>query len=321
MSTPTLPENQAPKAKDKYRVTNWPEYDRALVQRGDITVWFEEDFLRQHWRGRHTGKRGAPLTYSDAAIQVLLMLKAVFSLPYRSVEGLARSLMRLMGLDLPVPDHTQISRRARRLPVTITRKERQGPIHLVVDSTGLKIYGEGEWKVRQHGAGKRRTWRKIHLAVDGHAKDMIGVEVTTVDWADCEVFEGLVGQVEGVIEQIDADGAYDTRHAYEVAAALETRLVVPPRENAVPWEEGHPRNAVLETVAQRGMAEWKEESGYHRRSIAENAMYRLKQLFGDRLASRLFETQVTEVHARVAAMNVITYLGMPVSVRVGTIPS
>lgn len=321
MSPPTLPENPAPKVKDKYRVTNWPEYDRALVQRGDITVWFEEDFLRQHWRGRRTGKRGAPLTYSDAAIQVLLMLKAVFSLPYRSVEGLAGSLMRLMGLDLPVPDHTQISRRASRLSVTIPRKERQGPIHLVVDSTGLKIYGEGEWKVRQHGAGKRRTWRKIHLAVDGHAKDVIGVEVTTVDWADCGVFEGLVGQVEGAIEQIDADGAYDTRHAYEVAAALETRLVVPPRENAVPWEEGHPRNAVLEAVAQRGMAEWKEESGYHRRSIAENAMYRLKQLFGDRLASRLFETQVTEVHVRVAAMNVMTYLGMPVSVRVGTIPS
>jgi hypothetical protein len=159
------------------------------------------------------------------------------------------------------------------------------------------------------------------LAVDGHAKDVIGVEVTTVDWADCEVFEELVEQVEGKIEQIDADGAYDTRHVYEVAAARETRLVVPPRENAVPWVKGHPRNAVLEQVAQWGMAKWKEESGYHRRSIAENTLYRLKQLFGDSLASRLFETQVTEVHTRIAALNVMTYLGMPVSVRVGTILS
>jgi hypothetical protein len=192
------------------------------------------------------------LIYSDSAIQVLLMLKAVFGLPYHSVEGLAYSLMRLMGLELPVPDHTQMSRRARRLQVVIPRKERQEPIHLVVDSTGLKIYGEGEWKVRQHGASKRRTWRKVHLAVDGHAKDVIGVEVTTVDWADCDVFEGLVEQVEGELEQIDADGAYDTRQAYEVAAARETTLVVPPRENAVPWEKGHPRNAVLEQVAQRG---------------------------------------------------------------------
>jgi len=229
--------------------------------------------------------------------------------------------MRLMGLELPVPDHTQMSRRARRLQVMIPRKERQEPLHLVLDSTGLKIYGEGEWKVRQHEASKRRTWRKVHLAMDGHAKDETGVEVTTVDWADCEVFEGLVEQVEGELEQIDADGAYDTRQAYEVAAARETTLVVQPRENAVPWEKGHPRNAALEQVAQRGMAAWKEASGYHRRSIAENTLYRLKQLFGDSLASRLFETQVTEVHTRIAAMNVMTSLGMPISVRVGTILS
>ena len=154
--------------------------------------------------------------------------------------------------------------------------------------------------------------------MDGHAKDVIGVEVTTEDGADCEMFEGLIDQVEGDIEQIDADGAYDTRQAYAVAAAREARLVVPPRENAAPWEQGHPRNAVLEKVAQRGMAEWREESGYHRRSIAENAMYRLKQLFGDSLASPLVETQVTEVHTRIAALNVMTYLGMPVSVRGGT---
>ncbi|MDD5320330.1 MAG: transposase [Methylococcales bacterium] len=126
------------------------------------------------------------------------------------MEELACSLMRLMGLELPVPDHTQMSRRASRLPVMIPRQE---PIHLVVDSTGLKVYGEGEWKVRQHGVGKRRTWRKVHLAVDGHAKDVIGVEVTTVDRADGEVFERLVEPVEGELEQIDADGAYDTRQA------------------------------------------------------------------------------------------------------------
>jgi hypothetical protein len=135
MSIPTVDEKPLPQ-KQKYRVTNWADYDRALVQRGDVTVWFEEDFLRQHWRGQSTGKRGAPLQYSDAAIQVLLMLKAVFGLPYRSVEGLARSLMRLLGLDYPVPDHTQMSRRARHLEVSIPCRERLGPIHLVVDSTG-----------------------------------------------------------------------------------------------------------------------------------------------------------------------------------------
>jgi hypothetical protein len=167
VSKPVLPESQT--AEGKYRVTNWPDYDRALVRRGDVTVWFDEEFLRQHWHGKATGKRGMPLKYSDAAIQVLLMLKAVFALPYRSVEGLARSLMRLLGLAFPVPDHTQLSRRAKRLEVAIVRRERAGPVHLVVDSTGLKVYGEGEWKVRQHGVGKRRTWRKVHLAVGGNA--------------------------------------------------------------------------------------------------------------------------------------------------------
>lgn len=317
MSKSSAQKSQPASAREKYRITNWPEYDRALVQRGDVTFWFDEAFLRQHWQGQATGRRGAPLKYSDTAIQVLLMLKAVFKLPYRSVEGFARSLMRLMGLDFAVPDHSSLSRRAKYLRVSIPRKERPGPIHVAVDSTGLKVYGEGEWKVRQHGVGKRRTWCKVHLAVDTDIKDAIAVEVTTVEWTDGEVFEGLVEQIDDEIAQIDADGAYDTRKAYEVSASREAKLVVPPRDNAVPWEEGHPRNAALEHIAARGAQDWKEASGYHRRSIAENAMYRLKQLFGDRLASRQFETQVTEVHARIAAMNLMTYLGMPVSVRVG----
>ena len=112
MSKSALPEDEGAKAKAKYRVTNWPDYDRALVRRGDVTVWFDEAFLREHWHGKPTGKRGMPLNYSDAAIQMLLMIKAVFGLPYRSVEGLARSLMRLSGLAFPVLDHTQMSRRA-----------------------------------------------------------------------------------------------------------------------------------------------------------------------------------------------------------------
>jgi hypothetical protein len=299
-------------------VTNWREYDRALVERGSVTVWFDEAFLREHWRPAANGRRGAPFEYSDIAIQTLLTLKAVFHLPYRALEGFGRSLMRLMSLALPVPDHTHLSRRAKTLQVAIPCRARTGPVHVVVDSTGLKVYGEGEWKVRQHGAGKRRTWRKVHLAVDAGERDVVGVEVTTVEWSDGEVFEGLLDQVEGNIEQIDADGAYDTRAAYEAAQARGARLVVPPRENAVPWEQGHPRTQALADIAEHGRKEWKKRAGYHRRSLAENAMYRLKQLFGDRLASRLFGTQVTEVHVRIAAMNTMTYLGMPVSVRVGS---
>lgn len=306
-----------PVKKAQYRVTNWPEYDRALVQRGSLTVWFDDAFLHGHWRAAHNGKRGAPFTYSDAAIHTLLTLKAVFHLPYRAVEGLARSLVGLMGLDLPVPDHTQMSRRAQRLRVGIPRRPRAGPVHLVVDSTGLKIFGEGEWKVRQHGVGKRRTWRKVHLGFDADVKDVVAVEVTTVAWTDAEVFAGLLEQVEGEISQVDADGAYDTRDVYDAAAGRDAKVAIPPRGNAVPWEAGHPRTLALEAIAEKGLAGWKQAVNYHRRSIAENGMYRLKQLFGPGLASRIFESQVTEVHVRVAAINVMTYLGMPVSVRVG----
>jgi hypothetical protein len=230
------------------------------------------------------------------------------------VEGLAGSIVRFLGLALPIPDHTLMSRRAKTLRVQIPRRARTEPIHLVVDSTGLKVYGEGEWKVRQHGAGKRRTWRKVHLAVDAHVKDVVAVEVTTEQWTDGEVFAGLLEQIDDPIAQIDADGAYDTREVYQAAAGGGADLVVPPRANAVPWAADHPRTQALAAIAEQGLAAWKRATGYHHRSLAENAMYRFKQLFGDRLACRQFETQVTEVHSRVAALNVMTYLGMPVSV-------
>lgn len=231
----TAPDSGAGASSKKatYRVTNWPAYDRALVARGDITVWFDQEAITQRWTPEPTGKRGAPWRYSDGAIQTLLVLKHVFHLPYRSLEGFGRSLMRLMGLDLPIPDHSHLSRRARTLVVQIPRRDRTGPIHVVVDATGLKVFGEGEWTVRQHGVGKRRTWLKVHLAVDAHAKDVIGVEVTTAAWTDGEVFGALVEQVDGVIEQIDADGAYATREAYKVVAQRQATLVVSPRDNAV----------------------------------------------------------------------------------------
>jgi len=309
-------EQTSPK-QETYRIINWAEYDRALVERGNITFWFDKDAIQEKWTPQPTGKPGGCWRYSDWAIQALLMLKVVFHLPYRSLEGFARSLMLLLGLDTPIPDHSHMSRRAKTVEIQIPRREKGEALHVVVDSTGMKVFGEGEWKVRQHGVGKRRTWLKVHLAVDAQEKDAVGVEVTTVDWTDGEVFKDLIDQVTDPIKQIDADGAYDTREVYEVAAERGATLVVPPRENAVPWEENHPRTRALAEIAEKGRKQWKQDSGYHRRSLAENAMYRLKQLFGDEVASRGFDAQVGEIHARIAAMNAMTYLGMPVSVRVG----
>jgi hypothetical protein len=183
----TQPPVEASK-KARYRVTNWPEYDRALVARGQISIWFEREALEEKWTPEPTGKRGAPARYSAWAIQVMWMLKQVFHLPYRAVEGLGRSLMEWMGLDKPVPDHSHLSRRVRGLSVQIPRRERTKPVQVVVDSTGVKVWGEGELKVRQHGVGKRRTWIKVHLAVDAQEQDVIGVEVTTLEGTDAELF-------------------------------------------------------------------------------------------------------------------------------------
>ena len=304
--------------KQRYRVTNWSEYDRALVNRGNLTIWFDDASIRDNWTPPPPVGRGKPGWYSEIAIQTCLTVKTLFQLPYRATEGLVKSLMRLCQLDLPVPDHTHMSRRASQLSVQIPRRPRKGPTHVVVDSTGLKIFGEGEWKVRQHGVGKRRTWRKIHLAVDETTQDIIGIEVTTADWGDSEVFSGLLDQVEGDISQVSADGAYDTKGCHAAIAERQALATIPPREGAVPWGDNHPRDAILQKIETRGVSAWKNNSGYHRRSIVENMMYRLKQL-GDSLYSRTFERQVNEAHVRAAILNTFTYLGMPQSVRVGQI--
>ena len=193
--------------------------------------------------------RGKPGSYSDVAIQTCLTLKTLFRLPYRATEGLVKSLMRLGALDLPVPDHTHLSRRAATLEVKIPRRPRTGATHVVVDATGLKIFGEGEWKVRQHGVGKRRTWRKIHLAVDETAKDIIGIEVTTADWHDSEVFPDLLAQVEGEVSQVSGDGAYDTAGTHAAIAGRDARATIPPRHDAVPWGNNHPRDVILAGIA------------------------------------------------------------------------
>ena len=150
--------------KSAYRIRNWKQYDDALVRRGSLTLWVDQETL-QAWRYRGPSQRGAQLQFSDLAIECLLTLRAVYHLTLRATEGFAHSLFGLMGVDLPVPDYTTLCRRATTVRITLP-KEAEGPLHLVLDSTGLKVYGEGEWKVRQHGYSKRRTWLKLHLAVD-----------------------------------------------------------------------------------------------------------------------------------------------------------
>ncbi|MFT7543227.1 MAG: hypothetical protein ACI9K5_004214 [Gammaproteobacteria bacterium] len=155
-----------PKYKTKYRVTNWADYDSALVKRGDLNWWISEDAIKS-WTPTRSGRRGAPLKNSDLAIETALTLRLVFGLPLRQAEGFLRSLLQIMKFDLDVPDHTTLSRRSRQLSIALNPRASAGPIDLIIDSTGLSIIGQGEWAAAKYGKRGKRGWRKLRIGVNG----------------------------------------------------------------------------------------------------------------------------------------------------------
>ncbi len=306
------------KKKVRYRVRNWGEYNDALVQRGSLTLWLEESAISQWHVDERKGKRGAPTLYSDWLIQMALVLREVFHLPLRALEGFLRSIVQLMALEgVLVPDYTTLCRRQKRLQVTIPRLSRGEPLHIAIDSSGLKIHGEGEWHRKVHGAGRRRSWRKLHIGVDCDTRQVVSCELTASFVTDDQVLEDLLEQLgDERLESVAADGAYDSRQCHKAIADRKATALIPPREDAVEWEPDHPRTGVVRAIREQGRKEWKQVSGYHRRSLAENAFFRLKTLFSDRLKNRSFEAQCTEAYCRIVALNRMTALGMPESVPV-----
>lgn len=300
--------------KTQYRIRNWSQYDAALKNRGSLTFWVDDDVLAGWLNDQKTGKRGASPTYSDLAIATMSTLGSVMKLAGRQTEGFVESLFRLMGVDLSVPDHSTVSRRLGKLSVSLPVVEGEGARHVVVDSTGIKVYGEGEWKVRQHGVSKRRTWRKLHLGVDEETGEILAAVVSTNNVSDDEAFGDVLDGVEGPIKAVSADGAYDKRKCYDKIAQRGAQANIPPREDAQYWEkEGdtHARNQNLKQIDKLGRAEWKQESGYHRRSLSETMMFRVKTIFGNTCSRRTFDNQATEILLACAALNRMTHLGMP----------
>lgn len=304
------------KKKQQYRIRNWSEYNKALARRGSLTFWFAEDAIHS-WRNQQkTGKRGKPRIYGDACIQVMLTLKAVYHLPQRATYGLVGSLLELLGVDLPVPHPSILSRRADGLDVALPGARKTEPLHVLVDATGLKVYGEGEWKVRTHGVGKRRTWRKLHLALNAKTGEILASVCTTSNVSDKEVLPNLLAQITGQVEQLTGDGGYDYVDCYEAIAERQARAVIPPRRTGRlrPADDRfRARDSHLRRIRQVGRKQWKRESQYHRRSLVETAMMRQKAIFGSGLSSRRFHNQATEMNVRCAALNRMTQLGMPES--------
>lgn len=310
------------KPKARYRVINWPEYNRALINRGSLTVWITQEAL-DAWFYEGPPRHGRKPVYSDLAIQTILTLKVLFQLPLGQTQGLARSIFDLMGIDLPIPDYTTLCRRGKTLKLALPAGASTGPIALVIDSTGLKVYGEGEWKVRQHGYSKRRTWVKLHLGVDPKTHEIKAAVITEAGVSDAQAAGDLMDQAESQeeteVETVIGDKGYDQKQVYAAAAKAEAELVVPPRVTAKVNEragEDDPRNRTIKEVEEEGTKEWKKRKGYHRRSLGETAMGRIKGIFGPGLRSREWMRQATEVGLRCVILNRMTGLGMPVSVRI-----
>lgn len=287
--------------KTRYRIRNWSEYDAALVARGSLNVWVDEDVATEWENTQKSGKRGAPQQYSDLAIETLLTLKSVYRQPLRQTIGFARSLFSLMSVELALPHYSTLSRRASSLKVNLGVSQASGPRHVVVDSTGVKVYGEGEWKRRKHGVSKRRTWVKLHIGVDEATGEILAAVVTPNSTGDSEVFGELLDDIDDKVNQASADGAYDSGYVYDYLDERGATAAIPPRKDAKIWFHGnrkgptHPRDENLRRIRQVGRSKWKAEVNYHRRSLSETGMYRLKTIFTGEVCARKLDTQTTEL--------------------------
>jgi hypothetical protein len=302
------------KKKEEYKITNWREYNKALINRGSLTIWISDD-LPKTWSG--TGR----FTYSNQCIETLLMVKALYKQPLRAAVGLTRSVFALAGIVLPTPDYTTISRRAKTVIVRLKKRQKE-TTHLVLDSTGVKVYGEGEWKVRKHGWSKRRVWKKIHIGIDEDG-EIRAVDITDSDAHDCSSTDTILKQEDAQITDFYGDGAYDTFDVYSSLLKREvTGFHIPPQVNAKIRQHGncdktpHPRDENLRAIRKSTRRKWKQASGYHRRSLGENVMFRYKTIFGQHLSFRTDESQVNEVMTKCNLLNAFFGMGMPKTVRV-----
>jgi len=308
----------ASSAKPRYRVTNWRDYNRALIERGSVTLWIDEEVL-DGWRA--TGGKGR--RYSDAAILAALSLRTAFRLTLRQTQGFLASLKQCLGLMIEVPHYSTYCRRAATLAVPkLARPAGGGPLHLAIDATGLKVHGEGEWKIRVHGKDKRRIWRKLHLGVDTTTGAIVAHALSPSKTHDGTELEGLLAAAEGPITAVYGDKAYDAFHSHAAILAHGARPVIPPRKGAaIRPPPGRPdvpptRGAAVARIAEIGRKAWKQETHYHRRSLAETAMGRYKTIISPGLKARTLDNQKAEAAIGVHCLNRFTAIGMPRSVRI-----
>ena len=304
--------------KGKRKVINWSEYNNALVERGNIEFWVDEETLKA-WKEKLDGSKGRPKKFSNQAIILTLQLGKVYRQKLRQTEGLVRSLFTVMKLELVVPDYTTLSRRAENLDIDIGSTV-ENVRAIIIDSTGLKMYGEGEWKVRKHGYSKHRMWHKYHVAIspDGQIQ---AVELTDNSNNGGTIAVKILKKIDHTIDAFYGDGAYDQRKVYDACREKEVSIfAIPPQKNAKIWQHGnckippHPRDENLRAIRKSTKNSWKEKIGYHTRSLVETTMFRYKRTFGHDMEARNKENQQTEIYLKSRILNKMWQLGMPETV-------
>lgn len=310
--------------KMKFKITNWAEYEAGLRHRGSLTLWMTPEALSS-WQAPKRTTRGGQPRYSDLAIDTALMLGLVFGLRLRQTEGFMISVLNLIGLDLPVPDHTTLSRRAKKPRAPKRRHDdripQSGPVHVLIDSTGLQVYGAGQWLEEKHGAKSRRGWRKLHLAVDADCGDIIAHVVADQDVGDASQVEPLLEQIDLPIGRFTADGAYDGEPTYDavISHSADATVVIPPRANAVERPDSDPsrqRNRHIAAINADGRMKWQVATGYGKRSLVETAIGRYKSIISRRLRARSHAAQLTEVALGCDVLNQMLACARSKSVRV-----
>jgi hypothetical protein len=308
-----------PLPRPRYKITNWPHYNKALQQRGRISLWLPAN-IAQLWYEQPTAKPIGAYTYCAVAIEFCLTMRQLFGLPYRQTQGFVEDLFESLGLDLRVPSYSQLQRRARQLVVDLKPRGVDGatPVPIVIDSTGLKVKGEGEWKVRKHGKGGTCQWLKLSLVSQPQSLQILACKLTDNDVDDAQSGLELVGQLPFPVASCAADGAYDKKKFRSALAPL-TRQLIPPHRKAA-LSKGPKaqllfaqRDQVIHQIAATDRASWKRSVGYHQRSKAEVNMFRYKTGFGERIRGRKMVNQVTEVALNCKLLNHFAQLGLPQS--------
>jgi len=318
-------------SKKSYRVHNWENYNRSLINRGNIMVWVSKD-IHSHWHYGKARRPGGVYKYSDLLIMTALVIKEVYHLPFRACEGMLRSLVSMLKLAVEVPSYTTLCRRASGLEIDLAvgGRHKTKIAAVLIDSTGIRIYGQSQWSAAKGYQCARQAWTKLSIAVDAQTHEILGLAVSDGHAYDANFLPPLLAQLKPSVEKVKADGAYDKRKCYIAAAKKGAYLVTPPQHRAcVQTQNRNTANhaalnvrdeaiAMIKTyeTEEQGRKAWKIGSGYHQRSLVETAMFRLKSIFGEDVRCRKPDNQAMQLRLRCYALNKMSALGLPQSVEV-----